>query len=275
MVMGTHRIAIACQGGGAHTAFTAGVLHYLLYILGIEKELPEGPYQGAEQVDKDIRDTTVSGEAKGKFRIVALSGTSGGAMSATMAWDELITGHPNKLQRFWLGGYPEGNAAAEYQEAWDADLKAFHDRGEWPWLRVIDRFRTEFGLWMLDDPPFMKLLPFHMPIEFKPYYFFDLFGRFDELMPPFVSSWLNACRAASPTLVRRALDLNPVYRDSSIRREFDTLDMFRKLLRDMLSVEVNEIRNKVLEESPPENLEESSREKKDGEPAEAIIDKGC
>lgn len=31
------RVALACQGGGAQTAFTAGVLHYLLYRLGVEE----------------------------------------------------------------------------------------------------------------------------------------------------------------------------------------------------------------------------------------------
>ena len=47
------RVAIACQGGGSHTAFTAGVLEGLL------GNLPE------------------------EVEIVALSGTSGGAMCAS------------------------------------------------------------------------------------------------------------------------------------------------------------------------------------------------
>ena len=45
-----NKIAIACQGGGSHTAFTAGVLKRILK------------------------------EKKGKFEIVGLSGTSGGAI---------------------------------------------------------------------------------------------------------------------------------------------------------------------------------------------------
>jgi NTE family protein len=53
------RIAIACQGGGSHTAFTAGALKKLLE-------------------DKD---------AEGhEFEIVALSGTSGGSTCALLAW---------------------------------------------------------------------------------------------------------------------------------------------------------------------------------------------
>jgi NTE family protein len=49
------RVAIACQGGGSHTAFTAGVLKKLL------KEKVEGEHN---------------------YEVVALSGTSGGAICA-------------------------------------------------------------------------------------------------------------------------------------------------------------------------------------------------
>jgi NTE family protein len=69
------RVAIACQGGGSHTAFTAGVLE------GLMTKLPD-------QVD-----------------IVALSGTSGGAICAALAWDGLVRNDPSlgarKLQGFW------------------------------------------------------------------------------------------------------------------------------------------------------------------------------
>ena len=57
----TPRVAIACQGGGSHTAFTAGVLKTLL-----------------------------RGEAGGGYRIVAFSGTSGGAICAALAWCGLL-----------------------------------------------------------------------------------------------------------------------------------------------------------------------------------------
>jgi len=72
---GRQRVAIACQGGGSHTAFTAGVLQGLL------RKIPE-----------DVE-------------VVALSGTSGGAICAALAWDGLVRGQPqlgiDKLQRFW------------------------------------------------------------------------------------------------------------------------------------------------------------------------------
>ncbi len=69
------RVAIACQGGGSHTAFTAGVLQGLLANM--------------------LEDTEV----------VALSGTSGGAICATLAWDGLLRQDPKRaierLQSFW------------------------------------------------------------------------------------------------------------------------------------------------------------------------------
>jgi len=55
------RVAIACQGGGSHTAFTAGVLRHVL-----------------ENWDEDDE-------------LVGLSGTSGGALNAVAAWYGLAT----------------------------------------------------------------------------------------------------------------------------------------------------------------------------------------
>jgi NTE family protein len=69
-------IALACQGGGSHTAFTAGVLEELLV-----------------HDDRDIR---------------ALSGTSGGAVCAFLAWSGLLIGGKKgrnlgiaRLERYW------------------------------------------------------------------------------------------------------------------------------------------------------------------------------
>jgi NTE family protein len=72
---GRMRVAIACQGGGSHTAFTAGVLQ------GLMAGMPD---------DVDV---------------VALTGTSGGAICATLAWEGFLRNDPgaaiDKLQRFW------------------------------------------------------------------------------------------------------------------------------------------------------------------------------
>jgi NTE family protein len=58
----TTRVALACQGGGSHTAFTAGVLRTLL-----------------EEWDETDE-------------LVAISGTSGGAFNALAVWYGLVTG---------------------------------------------------------------------------------------------------------------------------------------------------------------------------------------
>src|SRR5918997_5974896 len=82
------RVAIACQGGGSHTAFTAGVLKKLL-------------------TEKD-------GE-KHNYEVVALSGTSGGANCALLAWYGLLTNDINKavelLDSFW-----RDNSANSFQD---------------------------------------------------------------------------------------------------------------------------------------------------------------
>jgi len=69
-------VAIACQGGGSHTAFTAGVLQTLLNDL----------------------DTS-------RYCVHGLSGTSGGALCAAIAWYGLLLGDPGHgaklLDSFW------------------------------------------------------------------------------------------------------------------------------------------------------------------------------
>ncbi len=74
MTADTTNVAIACQGGGSHTAFTAGVLSELLE------------------------------NTPGEYTVVGLSGTSGGAACATLAWYGLV--HPERepgpvLDAFW------------------------------------------------------------------------------------------------------------------------------------------------------------------------------
>lgn len=73
------RIAIACQGGGSHAAYVAGVLRRLL--------------------------TRFDHGSSEPLRLVALSGTSGGAICAVVAWWGLLTGGParaiERLEMFW------------------------------------------------------------------------------------------------------------------------------------------------------------------------------
>jgi NTE family protein len=99
-VSSPRRVAIACQGGGSHTAFTAGVLRGLL--------------------DADeLRD----------LRIVGLSGTSGGAVCALLTWYTLRDGDPaaarDLLAAFWAENAANGpvDQAANAVTLWAATLQ--------------------------------------------------------------------------------------------------------------------------------------------------------
>ncbi len=111
----SRRVAIACQGGGSHTAFTAGVLKKLLK-------------------EKD-------GE-KHNYEVVALSGTSGGAICALLAWYGLLMHDANKavelLDSFW-----RENSA---NSSWDRLLNG--------WLLQMSRFFANTGAVPILNPYF-------------------------------------------------------------------------------------------------------------------------
>ncbi|HEU4581157.1 MAG TPA: patatin-like phospholipase family protein, partial [Polyangiaceae bacterium] len=75
--MSIPKVAIACQGGGSHAAFAAGVLTGLLR----------------------------SEQQQQRFELVALSGSSGGAMCASLLWRGLVSSGPReaveRLLAFW------------------------------------------------------------------------------------------------------------------------------------------------------------------------------
>ncbi|MFA9418422.1 patatin-like phospholipase family protein [Natrinema sp. HArc-T2] len=81
------RVAIACQGGGSHTAFTAGVLRTLLEEWGDEYEL------------------------------VGISGTSSGAFNALGMWYGLVTGDADRARAI-LDGLWTDLAADRGQDRW-------------------------------------------------------------------------------------------------------------------------------------------------------------
>ena len=96
------RVAIACQGGGSHTAFTAGVLKGLL-----------------------------RSERLQDHEVVALSGTSGGAVCALLAWHNLLRGDAagavEDLDAFWR----DNSATAPHEQVvnnwmlWASNLQNF------------------------------------------------------------------------------------------------------------------------------------------------------
>ncbi|MDP8953129.1 MAG: patatin-like phospholipase family protein [Actinomycetota bacterium] len=100
------RVAIACQGGGSHTAFTAGVLERLL------REKKEGRHD---------------------YEIVALSGTSGGSICALLAWYGLLTNDTDKAIEL-LGSFWRDNSASS---PWESLLN--------DWLLQTNRFFGNIG----------------------------------------------------------------------------------------------------------------------------------
>lgn len=76
------KIAIACQGGGSQTAFTAGALKALC--------------------EANLRE---------RFDVVSISGTSGGAICATLVWFAFERGETNlwgRLMDFWTDNTAQG-----------------------------------------------------------------------------------------------------------------------------------------------------------------------
>jgi len=101
------KLAIACQGGGSHTAFTAGVL---------KKLLETGVHE--------------------RYDIVGLSGTSGGAVCATTAWYGLLklakgsTEKPYKwLVDFWTKGNAANSIWEEAVNSWIIQSICLQDKG--------------------------------------------------------------------------------------------------------------------------------------------------
>lgn len=123
---GPRRIAIACQGGGSHTAFTAGVLSRWL---------------GGDELDD--------------HEIVGLSGTSGGAVCALLAWSALRAGDRRAAGPL-LSGFWTDNAAATPVDAvvnaWLLWVSALQGAGLLPAVSPYDlppggadRFRALLG----------------------------------------------------------------------------------------------------------------------------------
>ena len=88
-------VAVACQGGGSHAAFTAGVLRTLL-----------------------------RREAAGGYRITGLSGTSGGALSALVAWRGLLGDGPERAAQSLADLWRDVAADSIYERLHNASVLA-------------------------------------------------------------------------------------------------------------------------------------------------------
>jgi NTE family protein len=124
------RLSLALQGGGAHGAYTWGVLDQLL--------------------------------EDGRITIDAISGTSAGAVNAVMLADGLAQGGPQEAQRhlaeFWRAASFGGNLP-ELQRAVVERLFSFLPQGSAvPWFGDLSRFLSPYDLNPLNINPLKDLI---------------------------------------------------------------------------------------------------------------------
>ena len=148
------RIAIACQGGGSHTAFTAGVLCRVL-------------------------------ESWDDYRLVGISGTSGGAFNALAVWYGLVTDGPERARAIVTGLWDDLAAT-------DAAAGAAND-----WLTTLNRLGTA-GF------PLPLVSPYQLP---GPELGKD---RIREILERYIDfdAIPGYCKARAPELVVGTVDLN-------------------------------------------------------------------
>lgn len=228
-------VAIACQGGGAQTAFTAGALSWLL-----RRYREDDPRQ--------------------KYRIVALSGTSGGAVCASMAWRDILlhetgTGAAPTVERFWKTAYPDGNAAMPWPGNLAEDWRDLLAEGRLPGQNIAARARGDLAtLWREMLEPLWRMAPVRAEFELQPYHWKRGFDAIDsspaglagKAMAGAFRSQLHAVRALPlpgaaqvATFWGEMFDLLSPFHDESVvhpatpplaRRDFDVQDAFRAVL---------------------------------------------
>jgi len=127
-------VAIACQGGGSHTAFTAGVLSQLL-----------------------------NSDELAQYRIAALSGTSGGAVCALLAWSALLDDDralaSRMLEEFWADNAAKG-LAEQFLNSWLLAASAVQNYGLMP---AISPYHTPTSTIGLDQ--FRQMLQRHVNFD--------------------------------------------------------------------------------------------------------------
>ncbi len=119
LMEGKKRIAIACQGGGSHTAFTAGALKRLL--------------------------------REERHEFVAVSGTSGGAICALLAWygllrengKEAATEAAGLLDAFWR----ENSASGPYDRLWNDWIVWFNRLQGSVFAPAVSPYSTPLAYW--------------------------------------------------------------------------------------------------------------------------------
>lgn len=203
--MGTRNIAIACQGGGSHAAYTAGVLPVLLeefdnLALARAGHGPAYREAGTESAEAPV--------------LVAISGTSGGAISALLAWYGFITGGAQEARRR-LDSFWDGNSATHWVEAslnhyaralsdmaamWGLDVKS--SPYAWP-MRGLEAFTG--SVWPMiarglgHDNPWMRPDFFGLPQLLRPAVDWQLVRAYGDFasIPLDIQRWVRSDLASA------------------------------------------------------------------------------
>ncbi|MDY7081303.1 MAG: patatin-like phospholipase family protein, partial [Halobacteria archaeon] len=119
--MSKKKLAIACQGGGSHTAFTAGAIKKILR------------------------------ETENDYELVGFSGTSGGAICALITWYGIVKKDRQKAAKL-LDSFWKANSATSYEEymlnimtKWGGEMRK---RGVT--LPEVSPYDTPLSKWALD-----------------------------------------------------------------------------------------------------------------------------
>ena len=177
--MAIRNIAIACQGGGSHAAYSAGVLQQLLPAL--------------DEKNQDLR-------------LVGISGTSGGAICALLAWyGWLVDGAETaarKLETFWQSNCALLPGERLWNESLVGTMGAIScdikfSPYDWPlreeeeiatrWWPVAARMMGDGNLWMRGDF-------FQLSELVRPHVDFDLVQALGDFcsIPFEIKQWLSA-----------------------------------------------------------------------------------
>ena len=214
--MAIKNIAVACQGGGSHAAYTAGALPVLLPRFDNVRIARSG----------GKRNTLEEGGGE-HLNLAGISGTSGGAISALLAWFGYLTGGPKaaqaRLEAFWDANCARqpGERMLNEMTQWmgrvlSVDLKfspylaPLRDAesfatGSWP---SMTRMWPPFGQWIRDHY-------FQLRETVAPHVDFELVGAIGDFcsIPEDVKRW-QSCE-----LEARMLDASqPAHADSRRKR---------------------------------------------------------
>ncbi len=126
------RVAIACQGGGSHTAFTAGVL--------------------ARLFDEGLTD-----------EVVGLSGTSGGAVCALLAWYALREGDPASAGRLLTEFWADNSATTPFEQMLNAAAMLAGDLQEFVVMPAVSPYDNFFAASGAEE--FKRMLRRHVDFD--------------------------------------------------------------------------------------------------------------